>query len=355
MSPRRRRWLARGAMILAGVLLGGALAEGSVRARGLGWRTVNRSLYWQGSDLEVYRYSDDPFLHYELDPGASKEGTGPWGNRFAITVDEYGARGPAHAAGTSAETFRILLFGGSTMFGAGVDDSETIPAVLERLLADPAALGAAEGDYEAWNFGNSGYVAAQAIRLARNSLATLDQVDLIVIVPTNNGRRPFLGGPDAMERDHRWFFWHDPSAYLENYPPPARVPAGIHRGLLRHSELYRYVIARQRLRMPNNPAGQEHIAAINLAEVRALWAEADSRDTKVVFAYYPRSGRAAPPNMGFVVPLGGFVDLQRADRPDAFYEVHPPPEYLAQHAATLAEELLAAGYLPSAPSPGATP
>jgi hypothetical protein len=59
--------------------------------------------------------------------------------------------------------------------------------------------------------------------------------------------------------------------------------------------------------------------------------------------------------MGFVVPLGGFVDLQRADRPDAFYEVHPPPEYLAQHAATLAEELLAAGYLPSAPSPGATP
>ena len=301
----------------------------------------------------MYRYSDDPFLHYELKPGARTEGQGPWANRFVISVDEHGARGPAHGAAAGGDTFRILVFGGSTIFGAGVDDAETIPAVLERLLADPAAMGVADRRYEVWNFGNSGYVASQAMRLARNSLAALDRVDLMVIVPTNNGRRPFLGGDDALERDHRWFFWHDPSAYLENFPPPARMPAGLHRALLRHSELYRYVTATRRLRMPNNPADQRHVRAVNLEEFRALGQEAEEQGTPVVFAYYPRRGKAAPPNMGFVVPKAASVDLQRMGQPDVFYEIHPPPEILAEHAANLAAALLEGGYLPAAPAPPA--
>ena len=106
MSAFRRRWLPRLALVVGGTVAAFALAEGYVRVQGLGWRTVNRSLYWQGSDLEVYRYSDDPFLHYELKPGARTEGQGPWANRFVISVDEHGARGPAHGAAAGSTSAR---------------------------------------------------------------------------------------------------------------------------------------------------------------------------------------------------------------------------------------------------------
>jgi hypothetical protein len=45
MSSFRRRWLPRIALVVAGTVAAFALAEGYARVRGLGWRTVNRSLY----------------------------------------------------------------------------------------------------------------------------------------------------------------------------------------------------------------------------------------------------------------------------------------------------------------------
>lgn len=56
--------------------------------------------------------------------------------------------------------YRILCARGSTLYGAGVDDSDTLPAVLARLLERDASLegyAAERRRFEVWNYGTSGY------------------------------------------------------------------------------------------------------------------------------------------------------------------------------------------------------
>lgn len=79
-----------------------------------------------------------------------------------INVDSTGLRFTpqfAPAAPTTARPLRVMLFGGSTMWGTGARDSATIPASLARIIAsDPAS-----GPVRIENFGESGYVSTQSI------------------------------------------------------------------------------------------------------------------------------------------------------------------------------------------------
>jgi lysophospholipase L1-like esterase len=53
-----------------------------------------------------------------------------------VTLDERGLRPTPGEHQATAETIRILCFGGSTMMGMGARDAYTIPAVLARLLGE---------------------------------------------------------------------------------------------------------------------------------------------------------------------------------------------------------------------------
>lgn len=78
-----------------------------------------------------------------------------------INVDEHGFRvtPPAGANDTTRRTLRVWVFGGSLVWGTGVRDADTIPALLAEALA------ARHPDHaiEVANFGESGYVSQQSL------------------------------------------------------------------------------------------------------------------------------------------------------------------------------------------------
>jgi hypothetical protein len=84
-----------------------------------------------------------------------------------LTISDEGIRG--NGAGLpdlkEGET-KIFVFGGSTTFGAGVPDDETIPAYLERALA-----GGGRDDVKVYNFGTVSYYSTQE-RIALERLLT---------------------------------------------------------------------------------------------------------------------------------------------------------------------------------------
>ena len=77
-----------------------------------------------------------------------------------INIDRDGLR---VTPGGPANPMRILsLFGGSTMWGTGVDDAHTISALVQRLFPDAAVV----------NYGQSAFVSAQ------NRAALLKRISL---------------------------------------------------------------------------------------------------------------------------------------------------------------------------------
>jgi len=77
-----------------------------------------------------------------------------------INIDQDGLR--VTPGGPANPTRLLSLFGGSTMWGTGVDDAHTIPALVQRLYPDAAVV----------NYGQSAFVSAQnrAALLKRLSL-----------------------------------------------------------------------------------------------------------------------------------------------------------------------------------------
>src|SRR6185369_16881179 len=125
-----------GGLLLAvgGTAVGMFLLEIGIRFSGVEGQVSSRALYLQNADLSVHRVSSDPFLHYELAPETQHRGKDKQGKAYSVSIDAFGARNPTHAQAKAPGTFRILCFGGSTMYGAAVDDEQTIPARLERHL-----------------------------------------------------------------------------------------------------------------------------------------------------------------------------------------------------------------------------
>ena len=73
-----------------------------------------------------------------------------------VGVDRYGYR-ITPGASRSDDAFRVFTFGGSAMWGSGVDDSSTIPACLQRDLED-----AVEGSVCVSNMGQNAFTTTQA-------------------------------------------------------------------------------------------------------------------------------------------------------------------------------------------------
>ena len=101
-----------------------------------------------GADVDALLFALDT-LHMRYEPwvGYKEEETT---SRF-VNVDEYGIRanGPSRRTVSDLDG-AVWFFGGSTTFGYGVADAETIPARLENLLGRPVV-----------NLGAGGYYSAQ--------------------------------------------------------------------------------------------------------------------------------------------------------------------------------------------------
>ena len=324
-----------------------------IRFTGLDHRFVVRAVYFQGADLPVHRVSADPFLHYELKPGAHYEGSFPNRPYYEVTIDAFGARFPTHAEAKAPGTFRVLAVGGSTLYGATVDDDETIPAALERRLRAGTRTDGATPRFEVWNFGTSAYTLGQATHLARQKLADLNP-DLILVQHHNRGRRGFLM-PDDRRIDSvpPAQLAADPYLYAEQFQPVSVLPPAVHQALLAHWATYRATAAAAQsyFRVRWNCDFCDRLSA---DEARLLDREAAARHVPVVYFAIPAERGAWGPDRVYPeLPASRYIDLYRPDRDESFYEVHPPAPILDEYAALLLEELRARGYVPrTAPDDG---
>jgi hypothetical protein len=327
----------------AGLLLAMFGTDQAVGLLGLDQRMIRASLYLNRADAEVYQVSQDPVLHYRMRPGASRVASDQPGD-YGVTVDAWGARGAGHPWEKPPGSFRILHFGGSTVFGALVEDHQTLSAQLEQALSARAGH-----PVEVWNLGHSAYVQSQVARLAQLELERVPGVDLLLLTITNASLRAWLDPAFAGEVDLRRFFEEDPYLWLETFP---RIPAvgllgpehatGLHLLGLRRSASYRYLQARRTAsapRDPDNPAAR----ALCKRELLALEAAAAARGVPVVYANHPE--RQGPPEPE---ARGAVIELARPERGAAWAEVHPSPAILADWAELLAGELLERGLVPVA-------
>ncbi len=305
-----------------GLLVATVLADVIVSGFGVDGRLMSHALYYQTVEIEVHQPVDDPQMLYGLRPGSRLGGEGPWGIR-EVSVNKWGARAPDYPQERRDGIGRILVFGGSTLYGAGVGNRDTTPAQLERILNK-------EQRTEVWNFGVCAFNTGQAARLAAIKLAQL-KPDLIILMITNTGRRAFMGGPVYQQADNRHYFSANPFLYLENFPP-TRLAEGTHLSLLEWSALYRSYSAWQRVYTDPDTTYADRADRKLVADLEAA---AAAEGVPVLYVLSPsRGSEIGPTDLG--VPADRWLDLNEPGREADYSQAHPAPAILREYAERIA-------------------
>ena len=115
-----------------------------------------------------------PYVHYRERPYSGEY----------VNVSEAGFRsnGGEQPWPPPDDAFTVFVFGGSTTFGYGVADHETIPAHLETALT--AAL--PDQSPLVYNFGQGGYFSSQELKLFENLLYAGHRPDVVVFIDGHN-------------------------------------------------------------------------------------------------------------------------------------------------------------------------
>lgn len=124
----------------------------------------------------IYRRSANPYLRYELVPGAVS------GN---ILVNADGFRGPDYPLVKPEGVFRIIMLGDSETLSIMLSERESLAAQLE----DELNQGAAKSRYEVLNFGVEGYNTFQELEQLRVK-GLKYQPDLIILNYVLNDPEP---------------------------------------------------------------------------------------------------------------------------------------------------------------------
>jgi len=250
-----------------------------------------------------------------------------------------GAARPGEPPGEDA--LRVLCVGGSTTFGLGVADEETLPAALERDLEGrlSAAIAPAPRRVQVWNYGVSAYTAGQAARTARARLDAL-RPHIVVVQFRNWGRRPFL----STQWEHQalaHLVTLDPGLLPENFPPLHAALDGVHGLLSQAAAGYRALFALARAQEPDLAAHRGDEASGR--EVAALDAAADARGIAVLYVGLPADRGWVPPAFPAETIAGRWFDLYRVppspDEAPTWSLVHPPGAQLAAFAQRIGAEI----------------
>jgi lysophospholipase L1-like esterase len=124
-------------------------------------------------EFDSIRTKWQPYVHWRREPFKGKY----------ITIDQEGIRQTWNAKGginSGSKIFRIFMFGGSTMWGSGAQDNDTIPSILSRLLNEHGF------NVEVTNFGEAGYVSTQEIILFLRQLQNDKVPDLAIFYDGSN-------------------------------------------------------------------------------------------------------------------------------------------------------------------------
>jgi lysophospholipase L1-like esterase len=136
--------------------------------------------------------------NYEFEPFTQFKER-PFSGRF-VNVDEAGFRRSADQGPwpVSATNFNIFLFGGSTMFGYGVTDDETVASGLQAALA-----GKTPRPCKVYNFGRGHYYSAQERILFEQLLSANAIPDMVLFMDGMNDFHRLDGKP------YNWGILHD--------------------------------------------------------------------------------------------------------------------------------------------------
>lgn len=120
---------------------------------------ADKHAFWE-EHLRTWDTRFEPYSHWRRKPFAGKY----------TNVDEDGIRLTVKGDLAPAPT-RVFMYGGSTLWGTGVADGETIPSRLQALLGS---------NYDVYNYGETGYVSAQELNHLLQRLATGDIPDVVI-------------------------------------------------------------------------------------------------------------------------------------------------------------------------------
>ncbi|MDD5246394.1 MAG: hypothetical protein PHS09_03255 [Candidatus Omnitrophica bacterium] len=98
----------------------------------------------------IYRRSFNPYLRYELVPGAKTTN---------ISINSDGLRGPEYPVNKPKDTFRIIMLGDSETLSVMLAENQTLAAQLEAILNKHSL----KTRYEVMNFGVEGYSTFQEL------------------------------------------------------------------------------------------------------------------------------------------------------------------------------------------------
>ncbi len=323
MTRARLRLLAFFGSIIVGLLF----AELIVRVFAFDWRFVERLLYLQGAELPSHEVDPSPELHYRLRPGIVDYGT------HRVSVNSHYARSPERPIAKPAGAFRVVVVGGSNVYGAMVEDDETWPARLEDELNRSGAAA-----FEVWNYGTSAYVTSQMVARAAWALENLAP-DLIVIALSNLGSPGFIPGRgnEALFRGTPWLWYR--------YVFDTRMQ-GDRTG--RDDRTWLWWIVHSRAFRMIELAG---VARSNTTPMRVVPGEEHGREKLRIFL---NSTRKQVKTAIFVCPAiteemvaGYWQDLDipalvltADDKPPTWKAIHPAPEVLSWYARELSAWLV---------------
>ncbi|HNW44178.1 MAG TPA: hypothetical protein PKI19_06715 [Elusimicrobiales bacterium] len=313
------------------------LAEAVLAFFDVDTRLLGRLLYYQGADTAVHMLSEDPALHYELKPGASAV----YENNRIVAINSLGFRDPPRSREKPPGTMRIICLGSSNLYGALVQNDQTYPAMLEKLLNSRLA-----GKYEVWNGGVSAYVIPQNLAAAAKAVREYSP-DLLIFQLQNCGRRSFLYGQPFSR-----FFSLDPGLYAENLRfYGERAPAPLRRLRLFRAALY---LANLRSARRDYPGYMDTICRRTRdAHYREFMEFYAGNREKVRFAFLsgPEGAKIDPAFADFSATDIPVLDLQkklpRGHGPE-YLAIHPPARVYRWYAEALFSCLEEAGLLPRA-------
>ncbi len=159
-------------------MVGVALAEVVLRV----YTRVADNGLTQALDVDPYRVQVEPHGVAGFRPKPGK--TFAYEDGTAAHVNEMGFRGPPVDVPKPRGVFRIILLGGSTTFGWGVEDSETIDAYMRSILASRYP----ERRVEVVNLAFDGYDSYQLVERLRSDGLRLEPDAVIVNSGVNDVR-----------------------------------------------------------------------------------------------------------------------------------------------------------------------
>lgn len=174
--------------------------DGEQRAREPGVQAALREVYVHMPEDEMELLLEETWERpYTYDPWTGFRER-PRAGRF-VNIDPAGFRRAPDGVELDHAGARVFFFGGSTTFGYGVADGETIPARLEERLRARYP----ERDVRVFNFGRGHYFSGQELALLTRLLAEGQRPDLVLFLDGyNEGQdRPFFADEMARQFEAR--------------------------------------------------------------------------------------------------------------------------------------------------------